>query len=474
MASVSGISFGGLFSGLDTESIISQLMQIERQPITLLQQKEYKLKYQKADLMEINTSLLAVKKSIKSFADGLIFQNKFTSSNESVVSGSATAAASTGTYSMTVTNLSSQQVYGSAQKASGWTGSVGQFQITVKNGAGPTFTIQTAGQSLTQIRDAINSTPGFSAYGTAQIITNPSNGNQVLTIKSNSNGIDNGFVYADVDAGTMADLGLAQSQAALDANFTINGVALTSSTDTVSDAIYGVTLNLKGTGTGITVQVGVNNDDIVSTVSSFIEKFNAATELMDKYITEDTNKNPKNEEDFKAGVLRADSDLISSKSLLRLKTTGYVDSTLTTYTTLSGIGIESEMSVGSLVSDKIQFDEDKLRTALNANKDEVVDLLEGWAKQLDDHLANETKVSMTSGLAGTYYERIISINNMISEAEDDIDSWEDRIAAKEDQLRNQFAAMEEALQKLQSQSSYLTTQLNSLLKSSSSSSSSNS
>ncbi|MFA6451372.1 MAG: flagellar filament capping protein FliD [bacterium] len=479
MTSTSGISFGGLFSGLDTESIISQLMQLERQPITLLQQKSYKLGYQKEKLQDTNTSLLAVKKSIKPFADGLVFSNKFNSANEAIVSGSADVSATQGTYIMSVGQLSRQQVWGSGQFGAAATPSTGDFTITTKNGTGDTYTISTTGKTLTQIRDAINTAVGapsgdvFTKNGLAQIITDPNTGNQVLTIKSNSTGTANQFVYANVGVDTpLADLGLAVSQTALDANLTINGVALTSSSDTVTNAITGVTINLKSVGGPVNVEIGLNTDDIVKNVSDFIEKFNAATEKIDTYVNEEKISSPSAQEDFGPGALQSDFDLIDSKSQIRLRTTGYTDSTLATYKTLSMIGIESEQSVGSIVSDKIQFDESKLRNALSGDKAQVQALLEGWADQLDTYLESTTKVSVVSGLAGTIYNRIISIDGQTKNISDDISNWEEKLAVKEEQLRAQFSAMEQALQTLQTQSSYLTSQLANLTGSSSSKTSS--
>ncbi|HOX28684.1 MAG TPA: flagellar filament capping protein FliD, partial [bacterium] len=459
----------GLFSNLDTDSIITQLMAIERKPVTLLETKQKTLGYQKDALNEVNNSLLSLKSSISSFASGLTFENKLSSSDESQLTGTATSSASQGTYTINVTSLAQKHIVATAEQDATWTAGAGVLSITATPDVpGPTFNINVAGQTLTQIRDLINAEPGFSAYGTAQVITDPINNKQILTITSANTGTANRFTIVD-GSGT---LGTYSSQAAADAALTVNGVNIQSSSNTITTAISGVTLNLKGkTGANppAEITIGLDEDAIVSKISDFVDKFNASTDLIDKYMKEEKVSDATTEEDMKKGVLQSDFDLGDSKSQVRMRTTGYVDNTLTTYKTLSQLGIESEASVGSIVSNNITFDESKLRAALQGDKTEVGSLLQGWATQLDTYLESETEVSVSSTLAGNYYRRILSINDQISSIDDEITNWEDKLASEEERLRSQFSAMEEALQKLQTQSTYITNQLSSISSSKSSS-----
>lgn len=482
MSSSSGISFGGLFSGLDTESIISQLMQIERAPIRFLQTKKVKNTYEKEGLTEINNSLLSLKKTLSTFASGILFDNKFNSSNERVLTGSATVGATQDTYMMSVSSLAQTQVYASSKFVSTDfpVPAGGSFNITVENGAGPTYSITVlATHTLQAIADTINGTAGFSAYGTARITTNPADGKQILSIESNNPGVSHKFSYVDTVGTPLVQLGLAQTQAAQDTSLTIDGVTLTSHENTftfTSGYLNGVTINVHDTSLSpVTVTIGINDDDIVAKMSDFVTQFNTTTELLNKYVQEDTIKNPESDEDYKLGILHGDFDLVDAKSWIRIKTTGYVDAALADYKTMSTIGIDSEQSFGSLVSDKLEFDEEKLRTALSDDRDQVVELLEGWADSTDTgsisyYLENQTKVSSVDVLAGNFYRRILYIDDRNDDIDDEIANWEDRVAAVEERMRNQFAVMEQALQQLQNQSSYLTAQLSNLLKTTSSTS----
>ncbi len=476
--STSGISFSGLFSGLDTESIIEQLMEIERQPIVLLEEKQTKLNYEKTALQEINTSLLALKTSIKSFADGLIFENVFNTEDEGVVSGTATAAASQAEYEIEVLNLAKGQVSATDAKAAGYTMGAGPYDFTITvDGTGEDFVVSLAGgEDLTAVAQAINTTVGsggttFTEIGIAQVITDPVNNTETLVIKSRETGTENAYTFTD---GTNNPLGagllnLSELQGAVDAKIEIDGVQIESSTNIITDAINGVTLNLESVSTpGVTttVSVGLDEEGIISKVSDFIEQFNATTDLLTGYITEDTVEDPETTSDLQYGILRGDMDLISTKSQIRLRTTGYVDTSLADYQILSQIGITSEASAGSMVSTNIELDEEKLRAALSDDMEQVADLLEGWADSMDEYLEAETDVSVVQSMAGNYYRRILNIDDRIDSIDDDIVSWEERVETEEERLREQFAAMEEALSELQTQSDYLTSQLSSLSSSS--------
>ncbi|HOY64176.1 MAG TPA: flagellar filament capping protein FliD [bacterium] len=468
----SGITFSGLFSGLDTDNIITQLMQIERQPITLLQNKQYKLEYEKEALQSVNTSLLALKNAIKSFANGISFSNTFQSSDEAVLTGSAETYASEGSYSVSVTQLAKNMIRATVERPTGWSGAAGTGNFTMAS-TGEVFSITTVGgESMQQVANMINASTGslgnsFSDYGRAYVLTNPLNGATKMVWESNKTGTNN--IMAPTGYWNVMGYGSAITQAAQNAAFTINGVAYNSYENTVKNVVNGVTLNLNSVGGPATFTIGMDTDAIVDKVKAFVEQFNTTTGLLRNYTTEDPLSDPQTKADLAVGILRGDSDLVSSKSQIRMLTTGYIDNTLSVYKLMSQIGIESEASSGSYVSDKIQLDEDKLRAALADDKEEVSDLLEGWATQLDSYLEKQTKVSVVESFAGSYYRRILNIDTKIDGIDDDILTWEDRISAMEMRLRTQYAQMESLLAALQTQSNYLTQQLSNLSSNNSSS-----
>ncbi|MEW5946636.1 MAG: flagellar filament capping protein FliD [bacterium] len=482
--STAGISFSGLFSGLDTESIIEQLIYIEREPIRLLETKKTRLDYEKQDLTDVNNSLLALKSSLSTFASGITLKNEAISENESIFTASATAAAAPGEYDITVEQLATKNYVRSTSKAASWTYTdqgVNTFQINMTAAGGPTFTVTLfAGDTLSQVASRINGTTAagevFSDYGTAYVITDPSTGAQVLRIEAVNEGTANRVdVLTDGivgPGGALEQIGIFNSldnhiyaHPVQDAIMTIDGVTLNNTTNQFVNPLTGVTINLVSADPGVPYKLTVGPDDeaVVSAVKAFVDQFNKTTDLIAGYVTEDPVKDPETTSDLKFGVLRGDYDLVSIKADIRIRTTGYVDGSIATYNSLALIGIESEPSLGSYVSDNITFDEETFRAALADNKDEVYKLLENWSDQLDQYLQEQTRVSSVQEFAGTVYSRVLGIDDRIESIDDDIETWEDRVAAEEERLRSSFALMEELLQQLQTQSVYVSTQLQNLI-----------
>lgn len=470
--SSSGISFSGLFSGLDTESIISQLMTIERQPQDLLKKQITKLDYQKADLQTVNTSMLALQATLTDFSNGVILGNKAVSDDEKVVTSSADASADQGVYTVSVNNLAYQHRVGSDPQAGGvYGGGAGamNIQIGIDN-----FSVNVAGgQSLSQIAHNINNSMSggalFTTKGLATVITNPSNGKQTLVIQSNNTGTANAMTISDTLGTPAQSLGLITAlgainhtlQAAQDADVTINGVAVKNSSNSITTAVTGVTFNIEGFGTA-NVTVGADDSQIVSQVQSFVDQFNKTTNLLDQYMNEQPVDSPTTADDARKGDLQNDSDLGAAKSGIRLSTTGYLDNTLAKYKMLSDIGIDSEGLVGSTISNNITFDATKLQAALKDDKTQVTTLLQGFADKMNTYMDSQTKVTVAQSMAGTFYSRILSIGTQETSINQDISNWDTRLSDIETRYRNQFSAMETLLQQLQTQGTYLTNQLNAL------------
>ncbi len=184
------ISFSGLFSGLDTESIISELMKIERQPITLLENKQLILNYQKEALNEINNSLISLKNIAYSFksSSSSILKNTAISSDESILTATADITARKGVYDVVVNQLAKAHRIASDSKSSTFTAgnaANAQFKITVDE-TDYIVTVDAANATLAQIAAYINRDAGDVV--TATIVTNPTTGNQTLSIESNRTG----------------------------------------------------------------------------------------------------------------------------------------------------------------------------------------------------------------------------------------------------------------------------------------------
>jgi len=301
---MASISSAGVGSGLDIESIISSLMSAERQPLSKIS----------TERTSINTKISIygiIKNSfseLQTAADKLTKMStlnpmKATSSADTQIGATASSTATKGTYSLSVSQLASAQNIAAPSVANANT-TVGEGTLTItlggynsgtntftpKAGATPVaITIGPGQNTLEGIKQAINNAD---AGVTASIINDGTGARLVLTSKDT--GAENGFslTVADNDGNNTNTSGLSMLaydptatagsgknatslQAAQNANFTINGLAVTKASNNVSDAVDGLTLNLKQVTTSpVTVTVGLDDSSVKTNLDAFVSAYN--------------------------------------------------------------------------------------------------------------------------------------------------------------------------------------------------------
>lgn len=301
---MTSITSAGIGSGLDVEGIISKLMAAESIPLNTI----------KTNTQTTQTKL-SIYGIIKSSFDGLqtatnalknlsnIYPLTATSSNSAVVTGSASSSNAKGSYSLTVQQLAQKQSVAASSVATTDT-AIGTGTLTITLGSydstGNTFTanssatpvnitIDSSNQTLSGVKDAINNA---NAGVTASII-NDGTGNR-LVLTSATTGAVNGFKVdvADSDGNNTDTAGLSmlsydptaaagsgKNQTSLasaqDAQFTLNNIAITKPTNSVTDAVSGLTLNLLSTTTTpVTLDVGLDSSTLQGTLNKFIAAYN--------------------------------------------------------------------------------------------------------------------------------------------------------------------------------------------------------
>jgi flagellar hook-associated protein 2 len=301
---MASITSAGVGSGLDIETIMSSLMSAEQTSLS-------KIKTQKT---EINTkiSIYGIIKSsfasLQTAADKLTSLSNLnpltaTSSSESTVTATASSSATKGNYSIAVSQLAKAQSVASSAVTSSDT-NVGTGSLTITLGSydstGNTFTAKSSAtpvtisigsgqQTLSGIKDAINNA---SAGVTASIVNDGSGARLVLT--SSETGESNGFklTVSDSDSTNTDTSGLSMLafdptatagagknatslQVSQDAKFTVNGLSITKTSNTVTDAVEGLTLNLKDvTTSATTIKVGLDDTTLKSTLNEFVSAYN--------------------------------------------------------------------------------------------------------------------------------------------------------------------------------------------------------
>ncbi|MDD5404799.1 MAG: flagellar filament capping protein FliD [Sulfuricella sp.] len=439
---------------LDVPTLVSQLMAVERQPIDKLntQISSYQTK--------ISTfgTLSGLVSSFQTAVQGLnaSLQNySATASDSSVFSASAASTASAGTYSLSVSKLAQAQNLVAAGQASD-SSAISSTASTVTFTVGGTSTdVQiAAGATLQDIRTAINA----ANLGVTATIVNDGSGTPYrLALTANATGASNAISSITVQAGgdtsinsllaynptanPPASFTMTQSVAAQDAAFTLNGIAITSASNTVGNAIQGVTITLKNTtATPATLTVARDTGAINTAASGFVDAYNALTSQL-------RSRSAYGSATSAAPALAGDGTVRLMLDQLRgIFTTPASGGTLTY---LSQVGITSRTD-GSLT-----LDSSKLNSAMASNFSDVSNLFSsasGFATRLD---AWATSVVQAGGLIDT---RTKSLNTSIQGYNDQISRLEVRMTALQKQYTTTYSNLNMLLSNMNATSAYLTSQ----------------
>lgn len=403
----------GIGSGLDINGIVTQLMALERRPLQLLDTRETQQKAQLSAFGNIKSALSTFQETLAKLSDPLKFSAttaSFADNSLAVVSSSGNAAP--GSYEIEIKSLAQAHKVKSENFASG-SDTVGSGTLTIQFGTynedgsytvnpdkpDQTITISAGQNTLSEVRSAINNANA----GVTASIVNDGSGSR-LVIASQDGGTNNalritvsdddgndsdntGLSRLAFDASTGGVSNLSEAVAARNASLVIDGIPITKSTNTITDAIEGVTLNLQKTNEGSTALLTIarDMDSIKETVKSFVDGFNA----LDKTISDLTRFDPVSR---KGAALTGDSitRIIQSRMMAVFNTTS---------TTANG-GLSSLSEIG------ISFQKDG-KLALDSNKLDAV--LADPSKSIAAFFANKSATTTTISNSVTADDSLISI-----------------------------------------------------------------
>lgn len=455
------ISSQGIGSGLDVNSIVSQLVAIEKQPLQPLQLKATTLKAQLSlyGTVKSQASTLGDMAALLGGASGWNIP-KASSSNASAVTVTASATAAASSISVEVSQLARAQSAGSAGILAG-TAAGASGNLTIELGAWtdalpPVFTPGSslsvavdAADTLTAIAAKINATANVGV--TATVLRDGPN--ERLVIRSNSSGTAAGFrVAAPAIAGA---LGLTNpsdgvnfvGQSAQDAKVKINGVSVVSATNKMTDVLPGVTLQLTQT-TSAPVEVTVENDldAVQKNIQNFVDAYNAMNQtLADATKYDGFSK--------KGGLLQGDSTTVGLQNTLRAILGS--SSTGSSFSRLSEIGIERQAD-GSL-----KLNATKLKTAMQ----DMDNLKKLFTTNNGDAATNGFGLKVRDfarGLVasdGRVTNKSTALQGSITRNSTDQERVNDRAARVEVALRRQYTALDRQMAQMTGLSSYVTAQL---------------
>lgn len=421
-----GISVSGLGSSIDVNSIVTQLMSVEKQPLTALSKKEGSYQSKLSAYGNVKGALSNLQTSLATLNKASNFQVlKATPSDTSVLTATASSnTTAAGTYSVSVSQLAQAQSLVATGQSSVSTaigtgasstltfdfGTTGVGSFTSNGNGVKSITIDSSNNSLQGIRDAINN----AKIGVTASIVNDGSGTPYrLTLTSDTAGASNSMkISVSGDATLNSLLGydpagtknLTQTQAAQNANLTINGVAVSKNTNTVTDAIPGITLNLlKTTTTAMSVTVAQDSSAVQSSIESFIKSYNDLNTTL-------RNVTAYNESTKTGAALLGDSTIRSIQNQMRSILNTPLSNTGGSLTMLSQIGISFQKD-GSLSLDATQLskaitstpqDIARLFAATGSASDSLVSYSSATsATTVGSYALNVTQLATKGGLAGS-------------------------------------------------------------------------
>lgn len=431
-------TFSGLATGLDTASIIEQLVQLESLPITRMQQKQSNLESMKSRIKTIESRVDTLKGAAEAFDTRTnVLAASASSANESQVRATASGGAPLGTYNIEVSQLAqAERTISDTFAAADTTGlfGTGTLDITID---GDTTTIDVeATDTLASIATKI--TESGAAVSAAVIFDGT---NYRLQVSGQETGSSKDITFTETGTSLGLDDPGNQLVAAQDAMFTIDGLAMTRESNAVSGAISGVDLELTGiTTSAVAVTVDRDSDALQEKLQAFVDAYNSV-------------QNGINVEFVYTGEART-GDSLAGDSTLRGLQSNLSDAVVASVGITGALSTFAELGINTTRTGSLEFDTDRFREVLANKPSEVVNLLAG-----NDTLGIEGLSQRFSDLVDAYSDssdgiltqRISSYDEQVRSIDDRILQMQVRIDKFESTLRTKFTSLETLVSGLNAQ-----------------------
>lgn len=438
------ISGAGMLSGLPVDDLVKSLMSVEKQPLYNLQSKQSNVSAKLSAFGTLKSAVSAFQTAVKNVSNDALSALTATSSKSETVGVSVAkgSGASAGSYAIEVSKLAQSDKLVSGGVATGTKFSAADSSMAISIG-GKTTNLTLTDTTLAGLSSAINKA---NAGVTATILNDGTSDRLVIT--GNETGSANGVTIAATGSLAQFDTtggGMTRSQTAQNAELTIDGIAVSKASNTVTDAIKGVTLNLNQTNVGSPVKVALAKDTtaVTNQITAFVDAYNTLATAVNKQTA--FNATTKT-----GAVLNGDASARSILTSIRAEL-GKAVTDATGLKTLSDIGIAFQRD-GTLKLEK----PDKLKSALETNFTGVSSLFSGK----DGVATRLTKVTEDMlGSKGLFKTRTDGLNATMESMNDSMDRMELQLAQTEKRYRAQFTSLDTMMTNMQNMTSYMTQQL---------------
>jgi flagellar hook-associated protein 2 len=450
---MASISSTGIGSGLDVKSIVSQLVALEKQPLTGLKAQAATTQTKISAYGQIQSLISTLSDAASNLASVTGWNAvSATSSDTTSVSASAIGGASPTQFSVEVSALAKAKSTISAVVAPpGSTVGAGTLSLTLGGGSSVSLTVS-ASDTVASVASAIN---GAGAGVTATVLTDATGDH--LLLRSSATGVAAGFTLAvtsDSDGNTGDATGLSRlvvgsnvTQAGVDAAATINGIPVTSATNTFANSVSGVTFTaLKVTTGPVDIAISKDNTQVSSNVDAFVKAYNAINDLLaDATKYDSTTKS--------AGLLQGDSSALSLQNNLRAALQS-VTTGSKVFSRLADVGLTQQRG-GDLVVDPTKL------TAAMGNITELKNLFSSTGGGTADGIAVKIKSLATSLLSsdGFFTNKTYSLQKSLDSNSKEQDRVNTSASTLEASLTKRYSALDAQMASLNALNAYISQQV---------------
>ncbi|MBF0424543.1 MAG: flagellar filament capping protein FliD [Magnetococcales bacterium] len=501
---VGSISFGGLASGLPS-NMVDMLMQAEQTRMTSLQRQQASYSSEQTAVSDLKSKLMALSSKALTLEDPSYFRpHTATSSDTTVFTATATSDAQAASHSITVTTLAVNQSVASNGGPTSTTDTTTAAATICINYNGTQYTENIAsGSTLADVASAINAdttlNPSSTTGVSASVLFDGTNYRLVLRAKDG--GLNGAAQRIDLTtgatqsttaaaaAGTTAQLTFAggssinfgsapgggatllqQTAAGVNAALTVDGVAVSSTSNTVTTALPGVTLNLLGTGANKSLAVANDTTTLQNNLNDFMKTFNDLVSFV-KTETATGGRLQKNSSLARGLLSQIRGQMqLPTNSATPTVSGGTTFNTLSPFSMIAEIGIRSNSADGTLTLDQTWFNTavtkgfDTIASVFTANPsatDSTNFTTAGANKGLSYRLYTLVK-SLTDSTGSPVSSQQDSLTSRLSSLQTQMDREQSRLDKVRAQLVKKFSSLEQMTSSLQGQGNQLTSALSSL------------
>src|SRR5271166_6360218 len=425
-------------------------MQIERQPEAQMQQQQSDISQQISMLGTISNDLQALATAANTLQDitGGLDARTATSSQSSIVTATADSTAAIGNHTVTVSNLATiSSSYSDPVPSATQLGGV-EIDVAYGDPNNPSgedkIVIPANDNTLQQAASYINS----SNYGVTANVVTDTNGSRLVLVSKTSGATGNLTV-------TSSALNFTQGTAGVDAQLNVDGVPIDSSTNTVTTALPGVTLNLASgaPNTPVTISVGADTNQATQTINNFVSAYNTVINDINSQFAVDSNA--------QEGPLAGNSGLRSLQSQL-LSAISYSVSGTGQYVNLQSMGLEMQDN-GTL-----QVNSQVFNDAINNHYQDFQNFFQSLSPRGFGNFFGTQITQMTDPTLGPFALAVTGLQQTNQSLTSDINDFEARMTSLQQQLTQQYSAVNATLEEYPLLMQQISSQLSSLSSSKSS------